>query len=120
MGKHILTLIFILIGIMLISGCSKAPGSPTKTIVVEKPKQTATQGLNDYYSTMDYSCEQESDCRILDVHNCCGQYLQCVNKNARTDAAMVEKLCKAEGAASICGFEEVTACKCSNSRCTKA
>jgi hypothetical protein len=44
----------------------------------------------------------------------------CVNKNAKTDPAAVSAQCAKQGIASICGFEEITACQCVNGQCKNA
>jgi len=64
-----------------------------------------------------YSCDSDSDCAVKDVHNCCGYYPRCVNKGYIPDIEAVQRECKEKGIVSICGFAEITGCKCINSKC---
>jgi len=73
--------------------------------------------LDDYYSSIDYSCLEDSDCVIKDVHNCCGYYPKCVNKNAKTNPSLVRKLCSVQKEFSSCGFAFIERCACVNNRC---
>lgn len=66
------------------------------------------------------SCKTDADCAVKDVGNCCGRYPMCVNKNAKTDPAAVQAQCAKDGMASICGFEDVTACQCVQGQCQNA
>ena len=65
-----------------------------------------------------YSCSRDSDCAVKDVHNCCGYYPRCVNKNFIPDIEAVKRECREKGIASICGFPDITACKCVENKCT--
>ncbi len=116
MAEKKFLLLSILILTFFLTGCSDN-NAETKKIVAGEKNETATTTLNKYYSEIDYSCQTDSDCIIKDIRNCCGYYPQCVNSNARTDPNLVSDLCKKEGAASICGFEEIQSCKCSGKRC---
>jgi hypothetical protein len=71
-------------------------------------------------SNPDRSCKTDSDCVVKDVGNCCGRFPACVNKNAKTDPAAVRAQCAKDGMASICGFEEITACQCVEGQCQSA
>jgi len=73
--------------------------------------------LDKYYSSIDYSCNTDSDCEIKDIHNCCGYYPGCVNKNAKTDPDFVRKACIIEGVGSICGFPSIDGCECVENKC---
>lgn len=64
-----------------------------------------------------YACNEDSDCLIKDVHNCCGYYPRCVNKDYEPDIEAVKKECAGKGMASVCGFPEITSCKCVNNKC---
>ena len=68
--------------------------------------------------TEPYQCEKDADCFIKDVHNCCGYYPRCVNKDYTPDIAAVEKECREKGMVSVCGFADITGCKCANNTCT--
>jgi hypothetical protein len=71
-------------------------------------------------SNPDRRCKIDSDCVVKDVGNCCGRFPMCVNKNAKTDPAAVSAQCAKQGMASICGFEEITACQCVDGQCKSA
>jgi hypothetical protein len=71
-------------------------------------------------SNPDRRCKIDSDCAVKDVGNCCGRFPMCVNKNAKTDPAAVSAQCAKQGMASICGFEEITACQCVDGQCKSA
>jgi hypothetical protein len=71
-------------------------------------------------SAPDRRCKVDSDCAVKDVGNCCGRFPMCVNKNAKTDPAAVSAQCAKQGMASICGFEEITACQCVDGQCKNA
>lgn len=85
-------------------------------------KQNKAMGSNyttttEYDASIDYSCKKDSDCLVKDVHNCCGEYLKCVNKNAKVDGVFVEKACAKEGIGSLCGHPEIKGCKCVDGIC---
>lgn len=64
-----------------------------------------------------YACDEDSDCVIKDVHNCCGYYPRCVNKDYEPDIKAVEKECAEKGRVSVCGFPQITSCKCVGNKC---
>jgi len=63
------------------------------------------------------SCKTDSDCAVKDVGNCCGYFPMCVNKDARTDPVAVRAQCEKDGVASICGFREISGCRCVDGQC---
>lgn len=73
---------------------------------------------NTYLLEIDRSCENDSDCAIKDVHNCCGYYPECVNVKATVDPERVKKSCADQGIASICGFPSISACQCTEHTCS--
>lgn len=83
---------------------------------VEAPKNPPSN-LEEYYASIDYSCNTDSDCEIKDVHNCCGFYPECTNKNAITDPDKVREFCASEGLSSVCGFPTIYACDCVQNKC---
>ena len=76
------------------------------------------KSLDEYYGSIDYSCESDSDCVIKDVHNCCGMYPECVNKDAIVDPGFVMKACSDAGKAAVCGFPSIDSCICNEGRCS--
>ena len=68
-------------------------------------------------NTSPYSCNADADCEIKDVHNCCGYYPRCVKKNYVPDTEAVTRECKEKKLASVCGWAEITQCKCINNKC---
>ena len=51
------------------------------------------------------------------MHNCCGYYPKCVNRDSYTDPELVKALCEKEGMVSVCGFPSVDFCVCENNKC---
>ena len=66
---------------------------------------------------VDRSCKTDADCVVKDVGACCGAMPACVNRNSPTDPAGVRAACSAENRASVCGFNEITACHCMRGQC---
>jgi hypothetical protein len=66
---------------------------------------------------IDASCRTDADCTVKNVGNCCGYYPSCVNVNSPTDPQGVQARCATEGMASVCGFQEITACSCKQGHC---
>ncbi len=73
--------------------------------------------LEEYDASINYSCNIDSDCTIKDVHNCCGYYPSCTNKDALVNATLVSNLCQEEGLSGVCGFPSINSCKCINNKC---
>ena len=67
--------------------------------------------------TLDTSCRVDSDCTVKDVGNCCGTFPACVNVDSPADPQAVMAECARSGMASVCGFREIQACACVESRC---
>ena len=65
----------------------------------------------------DRACRTDADCAVKDVGNCCGRFPLCVNKDAKVDPAAVRAQCAKDGMASICGFQPVSGCTCTQGRC---
>lgn len=57
---------------------------------------------------VDYSCDQDSDCVVMNVGNCCGYYPACLRKSSTPDPS---KSCE-EGGSSVCGFPSIESCVC--------
>ncbi len=64
-----------------------------------------------------YFCRTDSDCEVKDVHNCCGYFPRCVNKDYEPDINAVIRRCEEEGSGGICGFPDITHCECIDSYC---
>ncbi len=99
---------------LILFGCTP---TEEKTVQLDQ-KNEATSSLNEYYSSIDYSCSQSTDCAIKNVGNCCGEYKQCANIHAKVDPSSVDTMCAREHAASVCGQQEIKSCSCVNRRCT--
>ncbi len=80
-------------------------------------KLNETKTLKEYYDSIDYSCQQDSDCAIKDVHKCCGVDYACVNKNAIVDANIVRQACENERVVSTCDVNLVSSCSCAKGKC---
>ena len=66
---------------------------------------------------VDRSCKTDADCVVKDVGSCCGAMPACVNRESPTDPAGVRAACSAQNRASVCGFNEITACHCVRRQC---
>ncbi|MBM3231854.1 hypothetical protein FJZ21_00550 [Candidatus Pacearchaeota archaeon] len=95
--------------------CSERTG--IKCIEYNSESNAEYKNLEEYALSIDYSCNKDSDCVIKDIHNCCGYYPACANKNARTDPDFVSKFCSEEGLYSVCGWASIKSCGCLNNKC---
>jgi len=73
--------------------------------------------MGDYLGQINYSCNEDSDCVIKDVGNCCGYYPKCVNSDAKVSRDTVEKVCSEGGLIGVCGFPSIKSCECSGGKC---
>jgi len=98
---------------------SHGQDAPTTGPAVSLPREQGPieSGTGLAAATPSRSCSTDSDCAVKNVGNCCGYFPMCVNKDARTDPAAVRAQCEKDGMASICGFQEVSGCRCVNSQC---
>ncbi len=60
-------------------------------------------------TSIDYSCQQDTDCEVKNVGNRCGGYLLCVNSEFEPNPP--------ELYSSDCGFKSVEECECVQNRC---
>lgn len=111
--------------------CVKLPEMPTPLCVtpevLQRPEYKGCMQLESYpvqlkcpgnTETLDpYSCKEDADCVIKDVHNCCGYYPRCVSKDYTPDIEAVKQRCAEQGMASVCGYPEITGCECSDGKC---
>jgi hypothetical protein len=67
--------------------------------------------------TVATNCEQDRDCAIKNVGNCCGEYPACVNSSSHPDPAAVMAACVKEGRMSTCGYPMIASCICRNKQC---
>jgi len=73
--------------------------------------------LQEYEDSINYSCQNDNDCVIKDVHKCCGFDYYCVNSNALVDSDFVKNACEREGITSTCDIHMVDYCKCEDNKC---
>ena len=64
-----------------------------------------------------FFCSSNSDCVVKDVHNCCGYYPRCVNRDYIPDIEAVVRKCKEKGIVSVCGWAQISKCKCRQNKC---
>src|SRR5690554_5416507 len=115
MHKPLMSLVFTILLALTLGACaapapdagSPAGGDPV-AMAVDDPLR------------LDSSCRIDSDCQVKNVGNCCGYFPACVNKDARPDPEAVQARCAETGMASVCGFREIQACSCVQSRCEPA
>ncbi len=89
-------------------------------LLLVTPVAAEPHSLGAYESSIIRSCQTDADCTIKDVHNCCGYYPACVNREAKTDPDYVRRLCENEQMGGICGFPEISGCRCINKLCAEA
>ncbi len=100
--------------LILLGGCSaSSSGAP----VIEPPPAVPPAAAKEQ---VDYSCRTDADCEVKDVGNCCGYFPACVNSASPTFPQRVREECSREGTSSICGFEEISSCRCVDQRCRPA
>ena len=95
------------------------PAQPTAAAEPVQAPAPARPGT-DATAIVDRSCRSDSDCAVKNVGNCCGYYPACVNKDSPTDPAAVQAQCKASGMMSVCGFADISSCRCNAGTCEAA
>jgi len=73
--------------------------------------------LDEYYTSIDRSCDHDSDCEIKNIGMCCGYNPSCVNENADADPKFVSRYCFEHGIASICAYWLPDRCICEENQC---
>jgi hypothetical protein len=73
--------------------------------------------LSRYYQKLPTACQSEADCVIADVGNCCGHYPACVTKQKPFDRYELRRICEKESIGSVCGYPDVSGCRCVNGQC---
>ena len=63
------------------------------------------------------SCRVAADCEVKNVGNCCGYFPACVNKDSAVDSAAVRAECERTGTSSVCGWQDIQACTCTQGQC---
>ncbi len=113
--------------VLLLLACAPAqtpaPSQPLATpqpVAAVPDPQPAPDDPRPASDEVDYSCKVNADCAVKNVGNCCGYYPACTNIDSPTFPEQVEQRCAAEGTSSICGFREISACQCVQSRCEPA
>ncbi|KAG7365881.1 hypothetical protein IV203_028551 [Nitzschia inconspicua] len=77
----------------------------SKTIAVRPSKEQTSVSIQHF---IDNTCENDSDCEVMNVGNCCGYYPKCLRKTSTPDPSHG---CNA-GESAICGFPPVERCTC--------
>ena len=107
--------------LLLLVGCTapttatSPPKSEFPTNPLDQPSKPRPIGADP--SAVNRSCKTDADCAVKDVGNCCGYYPACVNVNAKPDPKAVQAQCAKTGMASVCGFPEISGCKCVKGQC---
>lgn len=91
----------------------------TEPVESEQPAPSARgDKISNPLAPLDASCAVDSDCAVKDVGNCCGRMPACVNREATPfDAAAMKRECERTGTSSICGFQELSGCRCEAGQC---
>lgn len=110
--------------LLWLAACSaqRAPdlANPPPSAAVPHGAPSALADGGDSPLAPDTRCARDADCTVKNVGNCCGAYPACVSTGARVDPDAVAADCARRGLASVCGFREVTACRCVANRCEAA
>ena len=78
----------------------------------------AADSIADYEASINDTCQTDADCAVKDIHNCCGYYPACTNRDAKTDRNRVRAICAGQGLSGICGFPAISGCRCVENKCT--
>ncbi|KAG7351784.1 hypothetical protein IV203_007832 [Nitzschia inconspicua] len=77
----------------------------SKTIASSPSKEQTSVPIQHF---IDYTCENDSDCEVMNVGNCCGYYPECLRKTSTPDPSQG---CNT-GESAICGFPSIERCTC--------
>jgi hypothetical protein len=91
----------------LLSACAPAP--------IDAPNVAAPDA-----ATAPLACQNDSQCTVKNVGNCCGEFLACVHVEQTVDPAAVKRRCEAEGLSSVCGQGDIAGCRCDSGRCVES
>ena len=106
-----------LLALLALAACSLGPkpansdSVPPHAVELERPAETVA---------VDARCETDDDCAVKNVGNCCGYFPACVHEDAPTDPEAVKAQCAKDGTMGICGFREISACRCNQGTCEAA
>lgn len=75
-----------------------------------RPSDGTSQGPDD-------ACREDRECVVKDVGSCCGYRPACVNRDRPTFPEQVRARCLKQGQVGVCGFPDITACRCVERRC---
>jgi hypothetical protein len=73
---------------------------------------SAVPTIEEPRETIDYSCEQASDCAVKDVGNCCGYFPRCVNIDSPTPRPECS-----DDVGGVCGWPDISHCECVENTC---
>jgi hypothetical protein len=83
---------------------------PSNEQDVEPQQEQQPEQQEEQQHYVDYSCEQDSDCVVMNVGNCCGYYPECLHKSSTPDPS---NGCEFGGSTtSVCGFPSIEKCVC--------
>lgn len=97
----------------MLAGCSPSPPAASTASALEPATAAAAAPPGE----VDYGCRVDADCAVKDVGNCCGRYPACVNRDSPTFPEQVAAECARTGMSGICGYPEISACRCVEQRC---
>ncbi len=115
MSKKIIFLVLAVLVILTVIFSFYVYFSRIKNIGSNKSYST----LKEYREGLNYSCNFNFECKIKDIHDCCGYYPECVNSNAKVDPDFVDRICGKEVRLCPLGVftSDTTSCKCINKKC---
>ena len=122
--NRIALLLFLVLSALLSTACASSsagdPAGQTTPPPISNRAVSAVRAeppVRGAMPTLDVSCRTNDDCAVKNVGNCCGAMPACVNKDSPTDPAAVQAQCAREGRMSVCGFREISSCRCNAGRC---
>ena len=86
-------------------------------MLASAPSTATANELNDYYTSLDASCNRDSDCAVTNAGNCCGYFPKCLSATAKANPDAVKEMCKRAKLVAICGFSQIQSCKCEEKKC---
>ncbi|HUD43853.1 MAG TPA: hypothetical protein VMR06_17850 [Dokdonella sp.] len=102
-----------LVCLAVLAGCSPSPPAASTA----PARASAVSAAASTPGEVDYRCRVDADCAVKDVGNCCGRYPACVNRDSPTFPDQVAAECARTGMSGICGYPEISGCRCVEQRC---
>ena len=114
----VVRIVTVLLALGLLTACSAQHAATAQTASTPPPAQTTKPPSGAIVAGQpDRSCKVAADCEVKNVGNCCGYYPACVNKDSAVDPDAVRAECARTGVSSVCGWQDIQACECTQGQC---